>query len=191
MKTLYLLRHGETFFNSLNKSQGWCDSPLTEKGMEQARIAKDYFVRHNIGFRKAYSSDLGRARHTLRIISEDFIDSMEEHEGLREINFGIFEGESRTFKPHKPYCDKLVPYGGESITQAIGRFSGALKEIMDKSEYENVLVVAHGSINSEFIKYCIGESITKLGINLSNGSLLKFSYVDGKFEFEEHLDCLR
>ena len=28
-KTLYLMRHGETLFNSLGKIQGACDSPLT------------------------------------------------------------------------------------------------------------------------------------------------------------------
>jgi probable phosphoglycerate mutase len=29
MKTeVYLVRHGETLFNRLNKVQGWCDTPL-------------------------------------------------------------------------------------------------------------------------------------------------------------------
>ena len=27
MKELYLMRHGQTLFNTLNKIQGWCDSP--------------------------------------------------------------------------------------------------------------------------------------------------------------------
>lgn len=29
MKTLYLVRHGQTLFNARHKIQGWCDSPLT------------------------------------------------------------------------------------------------------------------------------------------------------------------
>ena len=37
MKTLYLMRHGETMFNAQHRIQGWCDSPLTERGIEQAR----------------------------------------------------------------------------------------------------------------------------------------------------------
>lgn len=37
MKTLYLVRHGETLFNIQNKIQGWCDSPLTENGVAQAK----------------------------------------------------------------------------------------------------------------------------------------------------------
>ena len=32
MTRLYLMRHGQTLFNTLNRIQGWCDSPLTEKG---------------------------------------------------------------------------------------------------------------------------------------------------------------
>ena len=37
--TLYLMRHGETTFNLQQRSQGWCDSPLTERGREQATRA--------------------------------------------------------------------------------------------------------------------------------------------------------
>lgn len=32
---VYLVRHGETMFNQLNKVQGWCDSPLTVKGINE------------------------------------------------------------------------------------------------------------------------------------------------------------
>lgn len=37
MKTLYLMRHGEALFNRRHRIQGWCDSPLTERGRDQAR----------------------------------------------------------------------------------------------------------------------------------------------------------
>ena len=36
MKTLSLMRHGETMFNVRHRIQGWCDSPLTENGRAQA-----------------------------------------------------------------------------------------------------------------------------------------------------------
>ncbi len=39
MSKLYLMRHGQTLFNVLHRKQGWCDSPLTELGIEQARGA--------------------------------------------------------------------------------------------------------------------------------------------------------
>ena len=50
MKTLYLMRHGETLFNVQHKIQGWCDSPLTEKGIKQAQKARDYFSKKGITF---------------------------------------------------------------------------------------------------------------------------------------------
>lgn len=43
-KTLYLMRHGETLFNQLGLIQGWCDSPLTTNGKQQAQAARDYFI---------------------------------------------------------------------------------------------------------------------------------------------------
>lgn len=35
MTRFYLMRHGQTLFNTLNRIQGWCDSPLTEKGQDK------------------------------------------------------------------------------------------------------------------------------------------------------------
>ena len=49
-KTLYLMRHGQTLFNVRRKVQGWCDSPLTQTGIQQAKIAGEYFKRKNIVF---------------------------------------------------------------------------------------------------------------------------------------------
>ena len=39
MKTLYLMRHGQTEFNVQKIVQGQCDSPLTTAGKDQAREA--------------------------------------------------------------------------------------------------------------------------------------------------------
>lgn len=40
-KDLYLMRHGQTLFNVRRKIQGWCDSPLTDLGKQQALKAKE------------------------------------------------------------------------------------------------------------------------------------------------------
>ncbi|EAE2865827.1 histidine phosphatase family protein, partial [Listeria monocytogenes] len=49
-KTLYLIRHGQTLFNQRKKIQGFCDAPLTELGIKQAKIAGSYFKENNITF---------------------------------------------------------------------------------------------------------------------------------------------
>ncbi|SUN77401.1 phosphoglycerate mutase family protein [Streptococcus massiliensis] len=43
MTTLYLMRHGQTFFNQQGLVQGSSDSPLTEPGIEQAQKAQAFF----------------------------------------------------------------------------------------------------------------------------------------------------
>ncbi|WP_304204093.1 histidine phosphatase family protein, partial [Lactobacillus intestinalis] len=43
MRTIYLVRHGQTLFNVHHKIQGTCDSPLTRLGIEQARAINRYF----------------------------------------------------------------------------------------------------------------------------------------------------
>lgn len=40
MSKLYLMRHGETYFNIWHKIQGWCDSPLTPNRINQAKAAR-------------------------------------------------------------------------------------------------------------------------------------------------------
>ena len=42
MKDLYLMRHGETKYNVELRVQGWSDSPLTNKGIKQAEVAREY-----------------------------------------------------------------------------------------------------------------------------------------------------
>lgn len=36
-KKIYIVRHGQTQFNVEKRCQGWKDSPLTQKGREQAK----------------------------------------------------------------------------------------------------------------------------------------------------------
>ena len=69
MKDLYLMRHGQTFFNQEGLVQGACDSPLTELGQEQARQAGAYLQERGIRFGQLYSSTQERASDTLELIS--------------------------------------------------------------------------------------------------------------------------
>ena len=64
-KVLYLVRHGQTLFNVQHKIQGWCDSPLTDLGIEQAKRVTNYFDSHDICFDHAYSSTSERCRSLL------------------------------------------------------------------------------------------------------------------------------
>lgn len=54
MSRVYMIRHGQTLFNVLRRKQGWCDSPLTEVGIDQARAAGAYLREHGITFDHVY-----------------------------------------------------------------------------------------------------------------------------------------
>ena len=47
---LYLMRHGETLFNTQKRVQGWCDSPLTENGILQAEQAEGVLCKERYFF---------------------------------------------------------------------------------------------------------------------------------------------
>ena len=63
MTQLILIRHGETLWNTERRMQGQLDSPLTERGLWQAR---QLGVRlQSQAFTALYSSDLPRATRTV------------------------------------------------------------------------------------------------------------------------------
>ena len=112
-KTLYLMRHGQTLFNLRHKVQGWCDAPLTDFGVYQAKVAGQYFKDAGITFDDAYSSTQERACDTLELVTDDKLP-YKRVKGLKEWNFGTFEGESEDLNPPLPYKNFFVTYGGES-----------------------------------------------------------------------------
>ena len=90
------MRHGQTLFNVRRRIQGWCDSPLTELGKQQALKAKEYLK--DISFDHYYSSTSERCCDTIELIIGDHY--YKRLKGLKERNFGLFEGESEDLNPH-------------------------------------------------------------------------------------------
>src|SRR4030095_8366076 len=65
VKTLVLLRHGESTWNKENRFTGWTDVDLSPKGVEEARIAGQQMLNDGALFEVAYTSVLKRAIRTL------------------------------------------------------------------------------------------------------------------------------
>lgn len=185
-KTLYLMRHGQTLFNFLKKIQGSCDSPLTELGVNQAKVARNYFIKNNIEFDSFYSSTQERAVDTLEIVI-NYCKNYERLKGLKEWNFGRFEGESEDLNPkHKEgetsYGDYFVAYGGESVKEVSDRMNETLTKIMEKDGNNNVLVVSHGAAcYSFFLRWTDINNFS----GFPNCCIIKFEYENGKFKYIE------
>jgi 2,3-bisphosphoglycerate-dependent phosphoglycerate mutase len=65
MKTLVLLRHGESTWNKENRFTGWTDVDLSPKGVEEASAAGRQMLADGYLFDVAYTSVLKRAIRTL------------------------------------------------------------------------------------------------------------------------------
>ena len=87
----WFLRHGETDWNAQNLSQGNVDIPLNETGLAQARSAS--LLLRNKGIRSVISSPLSRAKVTADIAAAALGLPVQVDEGLREVAFGVKEGE--------------------------------------------------------------------------------------------------
>ncbi|WP_125762564.1 histidine phosphatase family protein [Companilactobacillus hulinensis] len=182
-KTLYLMRHGQTLFNIRRKIQGWCDSPLTDVGIEQAKSAGKYFKDNNITFDEAYCSTAERASDTLELVTDMPYKRLK---GLREFGFGMFEGESEDlnpqFDPYKHYGDFFVQYGGEDSMDGQNRFNGTVENIMNNADNnDNVLIVAHAGVITAFsTEWYNPVKLHEDGF--TNCSILKFTYDNEKFQ---------
>lgn len=66
---VYIVRHGQTYFNVMGRVQGWCDSPLTKQGIQQAEHLASYF--ESIPLASGYHSGSERAADTLDLILKD------------------------------------------------------------------------------------------------------------------------
>jgi 2,3-bisphosphoglycerate-dependent phosphoglycerate mutase len=71
MKTLVLLRHGQSQWNQENRFTGWVDVPLSPQGTEEARRAGQLMKAEGLQFDVAFTSVLKRAIKTLWISLEE------------------------------------------------------------------------------------------------------------------------
>jgi 2,3-bisphosphoglycerate-dependent phosphoglycerate mutase len=71
MKTLVLLRHGQSLWNRENRFTGWTDVALTSKGIQEAIEAGQVLKREGFSFDVAYTSVLKRAIKTLWLVLEE------------------------------------------------------------------------------------------------------------------------
>ncbi|MDU3075391.1 MAG: histidine phosphatase family protein [Mixta calida] len=91
--TLWFVRHGKTLLNTLDRVQGWADSPLTDEGKQVARYLGAGLK--SVPFEDFYTSDAGRQRETMQVILQQTGRKAvrpTELTGLREVFFGSFEG---------------------------------------------------------------------------------------------------
>ena len=182
MSKLYFMRHGQTLFNRRRRKQGWGDSPLTELGIEQAKTVGDLVRERGISFDHAYSSTSERACDTLELAFPGM--PYTRVKGLKEWNFGRFEGASEDLNPKLPYGDFFKQYGGEDEVELRERLMKTITEIMQRPGHESVLCVSHGAATAQVMR-AVGVEPLDLKNRIGNCAMLEldfdgenFTYVD-------------
>lgn len=90
MKTIYLVRHGETLANRQGILQGWTNNPLDDTGLKQASALVTRASR--VPFAAIYTSDLIRTQQTAAPLAEARGITPVVLPGLREVSFGKWDG---------------------------------------------------------------------------------------------------
>ena len=184
-----IVRHGETEWNLKLIRQGHLDSPLTDRGMAQAkalalRLAQEKFT-------TLYSSDLGRAVQTAQEIANVAGHSIITNPRLRERHLGIFQGLSGTeiqtrfpeeYKCHRTLGATYVIPDGESVEQQVVRNIECLNELALKHLGETIVVVTHGGVLSGLFRHTFSIPFTApRRFDFTNAGLNVFAYEDGNW----------
>jgi broad specificity phosphatase PhoE len=178
---LYLARHGETLWNVEQRLQGQCDSELTENGIAQAHQLAQSSLALNLT--KVYSSRLGRAEKTAKIIADKLRLSHQALAGLEERNFGQWQGRIFTSLKQEPFFEDIFnqvtdhqPPCGESAEQMVQRFTHALTAIVNRSPDKPCLVISHGDVMRCFLAKLTGRSFADAYSEFANGCLVTLDY---------------
>ncbi|WP_156009940.1 histidine phosphatase family protein [Streptococcus ruminantium] len=207
---LYISRHGKTMFNTIGRVQGWCDTPLTQKGEEGIRELGLGLKEANIDFKLAVSSDLGRTVQTITIALRELEKLGKipyyQDKRIREWCFGSFEGmyDAELFQGVLPRLKGTVDTSGMSFAEiATGiqeadtagwteswevlsnRILTGFKSIaqdLEKQGGGNALVVSHGMTIATLAHLL--EPERGANVFLDNGSITVLKYEDGKLNIE-------
>jgi broad specificity phosphatase PhoE/shikimate kinase len=154
VKNLFLVRHGETYFNLEDRIGG--DSELTEKGLAQARALAAYFS--NVRIPIIFTSNYIRTLQTAAPIA-----GTQEHSSLialpefNEINAGVCDGmtyrEIQAKMPEVANARKRDKYGytypqGEGYATMEQRIHRGLQKVFYLNNYDdNIMIVGHRAVN--------------------------------------------
>ena len=164
---LYIIRHGETPWNTQLRLQGQTDVELNEKGRALAKATAQAL--RSVPFDIVITSPLARARETAVIVAKDRDIPFLEDARIREISFGEMEGrhvpkEERQDPNSKFYSffndpEHYVPdTAGETIPDFCRRTGDFLEQLLAKEgeSEENFLIVVHGAVTRALMQNLLG-----------------------------------
>ena len=208
MNNLILLRHGQSQWNLENRFTGWEDVPLTEQGIEEAKVAGKLMKKNKVHIDVIFSSVLQRATKTAELaIKEMNLEQfwsdgqllMTKDQSLNERDYGDLVGLNKEETANK-YGKEQVriwrrsydvsPPGGESLENVVTRVKPYFINFIEPkiNEGQDVLIAAHGnSLRASMIQVGLykAEEISK--IEIPTGSPFIITYESGKVVNSKYL----
>ncbi len=149
--TLFFLRHGQTTFSRDNAFCGsGLDPELTDDGQQMAQAFATAF--QSTAWNAIYCSPLRRAVATAEPLCQALGATLELRDGLKEIGYGQWEGQSVETVSRNFHDDYLrwtadpawnAPTGGETAVAIARRSLEVVEEIRGRYSSGKVLVVSH------------------------------------------------
>lgn len=150
IKTIYIVRHGETEFNRKGIVQGsQVDAPLNHKGKNQAAMFYDTYKNFNPDV--VYTSMLQRTQESV----QQFINQSskwEKHAGLNEISWGSDDG--KILNDDEAYLGVIKRWSlgdvalkagnGESPQEVYNRQTSFITDKLKNGNDDKVLICMHG-----------------------------------------------
>lgn len=157
-RQIFLVRHGETAWNSRKIWQGQIGDGLNDYGKKQAELAASKLLSRSIS--AIYSSDLKRTLETARIISEKIGVSIQEDAGFRERSLGLLSGmeEGEILKRYPDITLEDGFLGSNDIGNAepwkdfCNRVTSRFLKVSAESE-NNICIVTHGGVIYAIFRY--------------------------------------
>jgi broad specificity phosphatase PhoE len=194
LKTLYIVRHGQTDLNKQGIVQGrGRDTDLNEEGRQQAQLF--YKAYKQVPFDKLYISELKRTQQSI----QPFIDQglpYEKLSGLDELAWGILEGQPSTPENKAAFMKLLRDWlngnldskfeQGESPNEVKIRQLEALQTIMSHPEEKEVLICMHGRALRLFLCILLNKPLTEMeNFPHQNLVLYKVTWDGEKYEIAD------
>lgn len=164
---LLLVRHGETVGNLEKIAHGQTESPLNERGIEQAQMTAALLRswaldKDRKDFHLVYASPLSRAQDTARAIADALDLPLHVHSNLIEGSLGDLEGvtyeelHSFGFAKYSIRDDDYDGHNGESPNVLGNRMMDAVEEIRSRHPNENIILVSHGAAIAHYLARLLG-----------------------------------
>lgn len=190
MKTIYLIRHGQTKSNLEKRFQGHIDSPLNNAGIKQAKKIASYS--ENLQINKIYSSDLSRAYCTANEIAKLKNLEVIKNKNLREGFFGDWEGQlvSDILKTDPENYNAIfnnpesaIIKNGESFPSLQKRAWNEFQKIVAlENDNSNIAIITHGATIRTIICSILGVRLNNMwNLIIDNATINCFYEIDGQF----------